>query len=81
MTLYAGGESSRIYEGRYVVRAWFLWPDGQPGEHDTAPLPYEDCLDWLASAPHVPLVVVDDATGEIHQVRVQRAVILEEHKA
>ena len=79
MILYAGGESSRIYAGEFVVRAWFTWPWGQPGEHDTAPLPYEDCLDWLKAAPHVPLIVSDGA--EFHSVRVERAVIVPAEEA
>jgi len=72
--VYCGGESSRIYEGRFVVRSSFHWPDGQPGEDETSPLPYEDCMDWLASAPHAPLQVSDGA--RIHTVRVERAVIV-----
>ena len=46
--LYGGTEASRLYHGEFVVRSWFHWPDGTPGEHDTSPLPYEDCLAWLA---------------------------------
>ena len=69
-----GSEASRLYDGEFVVRAWFHWPDGTPGEHDTSPLPYEDCLAWLAAAPHTPLIASDGA--KLHQVRVERAVIV-----
>lgn len=79
MNLYSGGESSRLYRGQYVVRAWFDWPDGRPGEHDTAPMTYEDAIAWLAAAPHVPLEASDGS--RIHMVRVQRAVILTEAEA
>lgn len=77
--LYGGGEASRIYDGEFVVRSWFAWPDGTPGEHDTAPMPYEDCLAWLAAAPHTPLQASDGA--RIHNVRVERAVIVPEELA
>ena len=72
--LYGGTEASRLYHGEFVVRSWFHWPDGTPGEHDTSPLPYEDCLAWLAAAPHTPLIASDGA--RLHQVRVERAVIV-----
>jgi hypothetical protein len=77
--IYSGGESSRIYPREYLVRAWFDWPDGSPGEHDTAPLPYEDCLAWLAAAPYTPLQASDGA--RVHLVRVQRAVIVAAEEA
>jgi hypothetical protein len=74
LILYGGSEASRLYHGEFVVRSWFHWPDGTPGEHDTTPLPYEDCLAWLAAAPHTPLIASDGA--HLHQVRVERAVIV-----
>ena len=70
LILYGGSEASRLYHGDFVVRSWFHWPDGTPGEHDTSPLPYEDCLAWLAAAPHTPLIASDGA--HLHQVRVER---------
>lgn len=75
--IYSGGESSRIYTEQVSVRAWFHWPWGQPGEHDTAPMPYEDAMNWLAAAPYTPLLVTDSDTGEVHDVRIERAVIVE----
>jgi hypothetical protein len=69
--LYSGGEASRIYEGQYTVVSRFTWPDGQPGEDETAPMTYEDAMNWLASAPHAPLIVSDGA--DFHTVRVERA--------
>lgn len=71
--LYSGGEASRIYRADVIVRAWFHWPDGVPGEHDTAPMPYEDAIQWLAAAPHTPLTASDGA--KLHTVRVERAKI------
>lgn len=79
MNLYSGGESSRIYRGQFIVRAWFTWPDGTPGEHDTAPMTYEDAIQWLAAAPHTPLEASDGA--RIHRVRVLRGVIIPEAEA
>lgn len=79
--LYSGGEASRIYDGKYVVRAWFTWPWGQPGEHETLPGSYEDCMDWLARAPHALLSVTDGDTGLSFRVPVERAVIVTEAEA
>lgn len=73
--LYSGGEASRIYEGEVIIRAWFHWPDGIPGEHDTAPMPYEDAIQWLAAAHFTPLAASDG--NKIHHVRVERAKILD----
>lgn len=75
---YCGGESSRIYCGDYIVREWFTWPDGQLGEHETAPAPYEDCVirGSLASGGTL-LEVVDPDTGQSYDVRIERARIEE----
>ena len=73
--IYHGAHGSRIYDGRYRVRAWFRWPDGAPGVEETEPASYEECQWWLEAAPHLPLEVSDGA--RIHRVRVERAVIEE----
>ena len=72
--LYGGSEASRLYDGEFVVRACHPASGTTPGEHDTSPLPYEDCLAWLAAVPHTPLIASDGA--KLHQVRVERAVIV-----
>lgn len=74
--IYAGGEASRLYAGTWIVRAWFTWPWGQPGEHDTEPGTYEACMEWLALAPHLDLEVVDPDNGRAYMVRVERAKVV-----
>lgn len=74
--LYEGGESSRVYEGEYLVRSRFVWPDGSPGEHETEAADYLACHRWvLLAAEGVPLGVTDPATGRQHQVRVTSTII------
>lgn len=73
--LYDGGESARVYEGRWRVLVTFRWPDGTPGWHATSPGTYEDAAIACRLFGLGAQLTVSDGT-RLHQVRVERALIV-----
>lgn len=67
---------------RYLVRARFRWPWGQPGEAELGPFDRALAEIVLLSCADAPLAVVgaapdDPGRGREHSVRVERARIVE----
>ena len=49
LILYGGSEASRLYHGEFVVRSWFHWPDGTPGElRRISDHPGQDSHPWFS---------------------------------
>ncbi len=46
---YCGGESSRIYTGRWQVKVWFHLYDGEYVWDETEPGDYVACMDAIRS--------------------------------
>lgn len=66
--IYAGGESSRIYSGSWLVRGWFRQVDGQYVYDDMEPGDYVACMAMLRA--------FGDGERWEHRYRVERALIV-----